>query len=267
MTREREPLPTRVQDTPDLPADYAVALERGLHELGIDLPDAARAAIDGHIRLLAAWTTAINLTAIRDPGGMALQHVVDSLTALPWLTDPPPARLLDLGSGGGFPGLPLAAVLPATSTTLLEPIAKKARFLSVVAGATGLAGRVAVRTARAETLAPGETGEPGESGQSGDSGSWSAVTARAVAPLAELVELAFPLLAPGGRLIAWKRGDLGEEVTAAGRAITTLGGGDLELRDVPVPVLVGHRLAIVTRTGTVPTGYPRDPAARRRRPW
>jgi 16S rRNA (guanine527-N7)-methyltransferase len=260
VTREREPLPTRVEDTPDLPADYAAALERGLEALGIDLPDTARAAIDGHIRLLAAWTTAINLTAIRDPASMALQHVVDSLTALPWLADRPPARLLDLGSGGGFPGLPLAAVLRATSTTLLEPIAKKARFLAVVAAATGLDGRVDVRTARAEAMAgaPGAPGAPG---------SWSAVTARAVAPLAELVELAFPLLEPGGRLIAWKRGDLAEEATAAGRAITTLGGGDLELRDVPVPTLVGHRLAIVTRTGTVPAGYPRDPAARRRRPW
>ena len=80
MVPEREPLPTRVQDTPSLPAPYADALERGLAGLGLDLDDAARATIDGHVRLLLAWTTAINLTAIREPAAVATGHVVDSLS-------------------------------------------------------------------------------------------------------------------------------------------------------------------------------------------
>ena len=137
MVPEREPLPTRVQDTPSLPAAYVDALERGLAGLGLALDDAVRATIDGHVRLLLAWTTAINLTAIREPAAVATGHVVDSLSAVPWLRAHGAERILDLGSGGGFPGLPIAAALPAAHVTLLEPIGKKARFLRTAVTATG----------------------------------------------------------------------------------------------------------------------------------
>ena len=98
-------------------------------------------------------------------------------------------------------------------------------------------------------------------------GRWPAVLARAVAALPELVELSFPLLAPGGVLIAWKRGDVSAEVTAAARATDALGGGTLQTTDVPVTGLAGHRLVIITKTGTTPDRFPRDPAVRRRTPW
>jgi 16S rRNA (guanine527-N7)-methyltransferase len=261
LVPEREPLPTRVQDTPTLPASYDDALVGGLVELGLDddlsgVPE-ARAAIDGHVRLLLVWTRHINLTAIREPTAVATAHVLDSLSALPWLRDRATERILDLGSGGGYPGLPLAAALPHAAVTLVEPIAKKARFLRAVVEATGLAGRVTVMPARAEALAA----EPGRRG------TWQVVTARAVASTADLVELAFPLLTRGGSLVAWKRGDLTAEITAARRAIDALGGGSLEVHDVTVAGLPDHRLVIATRTGVVPDTYPRDPTARRRRPW
>ena len=98
----------------------------------------------------------------------------------------------------GIPGLPLAAALPAARALLLEPVAKKAAFLSVVASATGLAGSVEAAAVRAEALAA----------DGRHRGRWPGVTVRAVAGLAELIELAFPLLEPGGTLVAWKRGDL-----------------------------------------------------------
>jgi 16S rRNA (guanine527-N7)-methyltransferase len=258
---QREPLPTRVQDTPSLPAAYEDALVRGLADLGLDGelgPDSrARAAMGGHVRLLLAWTRHINLTAIRDPAAVATAHVVDSLSALPWLRGRGADAVLDLGSGGGYPGLPLAAALPAAVFTLVEPIAKKARFLRAVVEATGLADRVTVLDIRSEALA----GDPARRE------TWQVVTARAVAPAAELVELSFPLLARGGSLVAWKRGDVSAELTAARRAIDALGGGTLDVHDVTVPGLADHRLAIATRTGTVPHAYPRDPTARRRHPW
>jgi len=254
---DREPLPTRVRDTPALPDDYAQALDRGLVELGLALGPEALAAIDGHVRLLLAWTRAINLTAIRDPAAVATGHVLDSLSAVPWLRARSPDRILDLGSGGGFPGLPIAAALPGASVTLLEPIGKKAAFLRTAVDATGLADRVAVVTGRAEELAAEPTGR----------GTWSVVTARAVASAADLAELAFPLLEPGGVLIAWKRGDLGAELTAARRAVDALGGGALDVHDVAIVGLAGHRLVTISRTGQVPDAYPRDPATRRRRPW
>jgi 16S rRNA (guanine527-N7)-methyltransferase len=252
----REPLPTRVQGLPDLPPGYGVVLETGLRELGIDLPSEARTVIDDHVRLLLAWTVAVNLTAIREPVEVARAHVLDSLTAIGPLRDRGVTTFLDLGSGGGYPGIPLAAVLPATRALLVEPIGKKARFLETAVAAAGLAG-VEVATARAEALAADRTHR----------GWWPAVTARAVASLAELVELAFPLLTPDGVLVAWKRGDLVAEVAAAQRAIETLGGGTITSVEPRVDGLAGHRLVIVTSRGRVPSGYPRDPAARKRRPW
>jgi len=257
VDRSREPLPTRVEETPPLPPTYDAALEAGLADLGLTLTPAARSAIDGHARLLLAWTTAINLTAIRQPAAVALAHVVDSLSAVEILRQSNVYRYIDLGSGGGYPGLPIAAGLPASRALLLEPVAKKAAFLSVVATATGLARRVEAAPVRAEALAVDRRHR----------GRWPAVTARAVTSLADLVELAFPLLVAGGLLVAWKRGDLGPEVTAAERAIAALGGGSLEIRPVTVAGLVGHSLVLATARGAVPPAYPRDPATRKCRPW
>jgi 16S rRNA (guanine527-N7)-methyltransferase len=257
VDRIREPLPTHVRDTPPLPDAYAVALDQGLAELGLTLEPAARAAIDGHVRLLLAWTAAINLTAIRDPVAVALGHVVDSLTALAVVRGRTIDRFVDLGSGGGYPGLPIAAAMPARRALLLEPIAKKSRFLSVAIEATGLAGAVEAATVRAEALAADDRHR----------GRWPAVTARAVASLPELVELAFPLLARDGVLIAWKRGEIHAELAAARRAMIAMGGGELEVRPVDVTGLADHRLVLATASGRVPDQYPRDPGTRRRRPW
>jgi 16S rRNA (guanine527-N7)-methyltransferase len=257
VDRPREPLPTRVQEAPALPPAYDDLVDAGLRDLGLGLTPAARAAIDGHARLLLAWTGAINLTAIRDPAAVAVAHVIDSLSGLAVLRERGADRFIDLGSGGGYPGLPLAAGYPAARALLLEPVAKKARFLSVAAAATGLAAVVEAAPVRAEALAA----------DSRHRGRWPAVVARAVGALPDLVELAVPLLAPGGCLIAWKRGDLDAEIAAAGRAIVALGGGSVDVRDVSATGLEGHRLVVVTARGKVPSAYPRDPATRKRRPW
>ena len=132
MDRPREPLPTRIEATPPLPPAYRDALETGLLALDVQLTPEARAAIDGHARLLLAWTDAINLTAIREPAAVALAHVVDSLAGVPVLRARGVERFIDLGSGGGYPGLPIAAALPSARALLLEPIRKKAGFLSTV---------------------------------------------------------------------------------------------------------------------------------------
>lgn len=237
-----------------LPAAYATTLDRGLADLGITLPDHVRTAIDGHAALLAAWTRAVNLTAIREPAGIARLHVVDSLAALPVLRANGVRAILDLGSGGGYPGLPLAAALPADRALLVDSVAKKARFLEVAARATGLAEVVTVAPVRAETLAR----DPRQRG------TWQAVTARAVATLAELVELAMPLLAPDGLLVAWKRGALDDELAATARLPPDLGAGKPELFEVEADGLDGHRLVVVRKRSPTADRWPRDPAARRR---
>jgi 16S rRNA (guanine527-N7)-methyltransferase len=261
VDRPREPLPTVVDATPPLPATYHDALAAGLPQLSVELPVAALAAIEGHVRLLLAWTAAINLTAIRDPTAVATAHVLDSLTAVPWLTARASPSLLDLGSGGGFPGVPLAAALPDADVALLESVAKKARFLEASTTATQLAPRVRVISARAEAVARARDHRE----------AWSVVTARAVATSAELVELAFPLLAPGGSLLAWKGAVVDDELAAARRAVAALGGGRIDIIPGPtrIPELHGHVILVATRsvTGRMPDAYPRDPSARTRRPW
>jgi 16S rRNA (guanine527-N7)-methyltransferase len=247
----------RVDATPPLPAAYEHALEAGLAEIGVDLTSDQRDAIDGHVRLLLAWNPAINLTAIRDPAEVAVAHVIDSLTALPVLRDRQVDRLVDLGSGGGFPGLPLAIALPATDAVLADSIGKKVRFLRTVVDAVGLAGRVETYAGRAESLARDARQRE----------RWPAVTARAVAALPELVELAFPLLEPGGVLVAWKRGEIGSELAGARRAIAALGGGTLESRAVHATSLADHCLVVVSKEDDTPGRFPRDPAQRRRGPW
>lgn len=217
----------------------------------------SRQAIDAHVRLLLAWNTAMNLTAITDPGAVARLHVADSLSALPVILAGPHASLLDLGSGGGFPGLPLAAALPRTRVGLLESVGKKATFLEAAVRAAGLADRVTVLARRAEAAAPGR---------------WDIVTARAVGALPDLVELALPLLGPGGRLVAWKRAMPGAELAAAGRASAALGGSVPSFNLLPARIataagLEGHGLAVVTKLRPTPAMFPRDPAARKRTPW
>jgi 16S rRNA (guanine527-N7)-methyltransferase len=255
--RRGEPLPTRVDGLPPLPDAFRDVLETGLGQLGLDLPPAAREAIDTHVRLLLAWTAAVNLTAVREPVAAARLHVLDSLSAAPLLRARGVTRFVDLGSGGGFPGLPLALALPADRVVLVESIGKKARFLEAAVAATGAADRVVVAATRAEALARA----------GGNRERWQAVTARAVASLGELVELAFPLLAVGGALVAWKRGSIDRELAAASSAVHALGGGDVDVLEAGLVGLEGHLLVVAVKAEPTDPRFPRDPAERRRRPW
>lgn len=256
LSRQREPLPTRVEDLPPLSAAYARTLEEGLAELDLELEPGARAAIDGHARLLLAWTESINLTSIRDPAEVARLHVLDSLSAVGPLRRRGIGRFVDIGTGGGFPGIPLAVALPADRALLVESIRKKAGFLDVAVQAIGIDGRVAVVADRAESLARDPR----------DRERWPAVTARAVAALAELLELAFPLLLPRGILVAWKRGALDSEIRAAEALLPDLGGGRIEVVASGLSSLPDHRLVVVEKTGRTADSWPRDPSVRRRPP-
>jgi 16S rRNA (guanine527-N7)-methyltransferase len=223
--------------------------------MGISIHEAGRAVIDGHVRLLLAWTSAINLTSVREPAEVARLHVLDSLAAMDLLRARSADRLLDLGSGGGFPGLPLAAALPAHRALLVDSVGKKVRFLQTVIEASGLAGRVAAVARRSEALARGRDRE-----------AWPVVTVRAVASLAELVELGLPLVAPGGVLVAWKRAPVDDELEAARPALAALRAGPVEVVASGIPGLDAHRLVVVARDGDIDPRFPRDPAERRRRP-
>jgi 16S rRNA (guanine527-N7)-methyltransferase len=256
VRERREPLPTRVASTPSLTPAFDDVLTEGLRTLAVELDPAQRSAIEAHVRLLLAWTQAINLTAIHDPVAVAREHVLDSLSALPQLRARPSERVLDLGSGGGFPGIPLAVALPDSRSLLVESVGKKARFLEAAVGLTGLTDRVRVAAVRAESLAA----------DGGHRARWSVVVARAVASLAELVEMAMPLLTIGGALVAWKRLPVEAELERARVAVSTLGGGRIERTRVAVRGLEDHVLVSIEKVRPTPFGFPRDPAQRKNHP-
>jgi 16S rRNA (guanine527-N7)-methyltransferase len=269
---QRAPLPLDPGGLPALGPAFDTTLDDGLAALDISLTNGARAAIDAHARLLMAWNAAINLTALRTPEAIARLHVVDSLSALPLLRETANERdesgrtLLDLGSGGGYPGLPLAVALPFRHAALLDSIGKKARFLQAAADAAAAAmskagetpPRVGAIAGRAEELAADPTHRE----------AWDVVTARAVGALAEVVELALPLLRLGGQLVCWKRDDgrgtLQAELDAAQLVSGTLGGGAPRVLRVAAPDPTTHRLVQVTKERRTPPRFPRGPAERRR---
>jgi 16S rRNA (guanine527-N7)-methyltransferase len=245
---------------PSLGADADQALADGLRAMAIELPPAILEAIDAHARLLAAWGRRVNLTAIREPVGVIRLHVLDSLSAVALIR----ARMtvvrsiVDIGSGGGYPGIPVALALGAGLASLVESVGRKARFLEVVGAATSeaLASEqaidVEVLPVRAEELAGG-----------GRRASWDVATVRAVGSVAECAELGLPLLRAGGLLVCWKGHDAASEVAVARTLIDRLGGGTPELIASGVPGSPAHRLVLVRKERPTPASYPRPPAVRR----
>ena len=202
----RAPLPLPAAEPLPVPAGLGARLEA----MGAVVAASALEAIGAYLGLLLAMNEQMNLTAIRDPDAAWTRHVLDALSVLPALQGlAAGARVADVGSGGGIPGLPLAIARPDVSFTLVESTQKKASFLVAASGALGLS-NVVVRAERAEQLAAGALRS-----------SFDAVTARAVARLAALVPLTVPLLRPGGCAVLIKGERAGEELAESASVLRT----------------------------------------------
>jgi 16S rRNA (guanine527-N7)-methyltransferase len=214
-------------------------------------PDAA----EGLARLLSALAAEPHPpTTIREPERALDAHVADSLSGLevPELRDA--ASVADVGSGAGFPGLVLAVALPGARVDLIESARRKAAVIERLAAAAGVANARAV-AARAEEWAL-EARE-----------AYDAVTARAVAPPAVLVEYASPLLRPGGVLVAWTGARSEDEEEAGARAAALAGlAPERVLAVTPFPGARHHNLHVYSKTGPTPDRLPRRPGAARKRP-
>jgi 16S rRNA (guanine527-N7)-methyltransferase len=226
--------------------------------IGISLSPAQVQAFRVYRDELLEWNRRFNLTAITDPAEVETRHFLDSLTvarAVPGgLGSHTP--LADVGSGAGFPGIPLKIAFPALPLTLIEATGKKARFLEYIAARLGLE-NVTVVARRAE-----EAGRDPALREA-----FAVVVARALAPMAALAELTLPLCAVGGRVIAQKRGDIAAELRAAERAVLLLGGRLQETVPVSAPGLEdGRVLVVVDKTSPTPGQYPRRPGVPARRP-
>lgn len=205
---------------------------------------------------LLAVNQTLNLTAIRDEGGVILHHLADSLTLLPYL--PADGRVLDVGCGGGFPSLPLALHRPDLAFTGLDSTEKKVRYVEETATILGLS-NYRVLLGRAEELAHGPMRE-----------SFEAVTARAVAALPVLSELCLPFVAVGGKFLAMKSQRGEAELTAAATAIERLGGivtaaHTLTLR-APDGTEESRLIIEIEKNRPTPAAYPRPYAKIQKKP-
>jgi 16S rRNA (guanine527-N7)-methyltransferase len=171
----------------------APLLEGGVRELGLDLSSAQLGKLLDYVALLSKWNAVYNLTAIRDPRQMLIQHILDSLSIVPQLAPLGPSSVLDVGSGGGLPGIVLAIVLPEWTVTVNDIVHKKTAFQAQAKAELGLA-NLSVVTGRVETLRPGAE-VPAK---------FDVIVSRAFAELADFVTLARHLVAEQGAIWAMK---------------------------------------------------------------
>lgn len=222
MSAEFSRAPIDQSDNAAIQALWREQLESGLVAMGLDAEPAQRGQLLGYLSLLLKWNRAYNLTAIRDPGQMVSRQLLDSLSILSLVQGP---RVLDVGSGAGLPGVPLAIMLPELSFTLLDTNSKKTRFINQVRLELGLK-NLAVKQQRVEKYQP-------------DAG-FNCITSRAFATLQDMLQGSRHLQAEQGVWVAMK-GQLPEDEIAALQGM----GYQLSWQVLDVPGESGSRHAII----------------------
>ena len=218
-----------------------------LNLLGLNLTQRQLSCFDRYERLLLEWIEKINLTAIREPEGIRTKHFLDSLTCVLAWRDNLPSSLIDVGTGAGFPGIPLKIFIPNLRLTLVELVGKKADFCRLVVDTLGLE-NVEVVQSRAEEI--------GQMPKYREKFDWS--VARAVANLPILAEYLLPLVHVGGGMLAMKGASGPAEAHASEQPIRLLGGHLRQLIQVHLPGVAEDRyLIMIDKKAATPPNYPR----------
>ena len=223
-------------------------LKRAVRQLtGVNLSPAQLTAFEVFEQELLEWNSRINLTAIRHPDEIRTKHFLDSLSCLLVLRDPLPVRMIDIGTGAGFPGIPLKIALPNLKITLVESVGKKADFCRHIVQVLKL-DQVDVVQARAEELGVDQNHR--------ERYDWA--VARAVANMPTLSEYLLPLVRVGGAVLAQKGESGPAEIHGADRAVKFLGGQLRKLQKINLPGIAEDRyLIVLDKCATTPPGYPR----------
>jgi 16S rRNA (guanine527-N7)-methyltransferase len=235
------------------PGSHTATADRLIAEcgrLGILLPGVAADTLARHLRMVYEANEHINLTRVLWDAAPML-HVADSLSGLEPMGQSPAGPWVDIGSGAGFPGIPLA-VLSRRHVDLIESVGKKAAVLSAISQELCL--DVSVLACRAEEAAEERPG------------GWSAVAARAVAALPSLVELASPLLIQGGVLVCWKGALTSEEETRGARAARVVGMAPATTRRFQLPDGAERSIVVYRKAGPSAVQLPRRPGLAQRSP-
>ena len=232
-------------------------LATGAKALGIRLSETQTSRFVRYYDELARWNERVNLTSISEWEAVQSRHFLDSLSAALALSPQmlQSGSFIDVGSGGGFPGLPLKLAFPGMRGTLLEATAKKTAFLAHLSEILELED-ISVRTGRAETLA--HEAEMREA--------FDMALARAVAEVATLAELTLPFVRVGGIVVMHKKADIADELEQAQGAIETLGGRLREVLPVTLLGLDERALVVLEKQHPTPERYPRRPGMPAKRP-
>jgi len=203
--------------------DPLILLQEGVASLGLELPQAVLAQFQVYLQELQTWNARVNLTGLTSPREIIIKHFVDSLAILPYIEGAP--SLADLGSGAGFPGLVLKLARPDLALTLVEARGKKAAFLEYLAALWRLPGVEIIQSHLTPRLAQ-EWGPR-----------YAVVVSRAAFSLKMFLELAAPLLLPGGRALALKGPELPpREIKEAQKILSRLQLGGLEVKEYRLPL-------------------------------
>ncbi len=214
------------------------------------------AALNRYELELLEWNRKFNLTAIRDKDSVRTKHFLDSISCVLAWKSHPPLRLVDVGTGAGFPGIPLKILYPNMQLTLIESVGKKAMFCQHIVGLLGLE-KVDVISARVEDI--------GHQLNHREKYDWG--IARAVANLKVLCEYLLPLIQVNGAMLAQKGESAPAETQAAEKAVRMLGGKLKQLIPVNLPGVADDRyLVVIQKIAATPPRYPRKPGVPTRQP-
>lgn len=224
--------------------------------LGLELTDGQLRQFQTLTELLLDWNQRINLTGITDPAAIVTKHYLDSLSLARAVPRFDLMRLIDVGAGAGFPGLPLAIVFPKLQATLLDSTQKKLRFIKYASDALGLA------NARPLHMRAEDAGRSQKHRERYD-----IVVARAVAKMPTLMEYTLPLARLNGQVIAMRGSEAYEETNEAAKAIDLLGGEMFSIEEVRLPTLDKPRyLVAIDKIQPTPERFPRQAGQPSRQP-